>query len=401
METLKIVEFRRVYIASFFSSVGRWMQNVALGVFAYNLTGSPAFTTWVVSAQLFPLLALSIIGGGLADSVDRRLLLIVTQAWQAVWGLVLASQIVDGEISRPALLGIVFLIGVGQSLFAPAFTAVVPSLVPHRNLSAAIALNSMQINGSRVIGPSLGAATVSMFGIAEVFVINSATYALIIAALLTVTIPPAMTAGLSASARILGGLRLARRAPQVRVPLLVMTAFSLFCLPFIGLMPVIADLSLGVDPQSRLYGAMYSVFGIGALVGTVAVGTVLLRVPREVTVRGSLAGFSIALAAFALLSSPVPAFPILFLVGLFYFTMPTALSTYLQAHVTDSVRGRVMALWVLSFGGVISITNLYSGWLVEQTSVRFVLLVGAVAAGLMAAVVRLRPGPIVGDELTG
>lgn len=275
-ETLAIPAFRRVYIASFFSSVGRWMQNVVLGVFAYKMTGSPTFTTLVVSAQLVPLLVLSLVGGGLADSIDRRLLLVVTQAWQALFGLFLAWELLDDEVGRSLLLATVFLIGVGQALFAPTFTAVVPSLVPPRNLSAAIALNSMQVNGSRVIGPALGAAMVSEFGTSEVFVVNSATYLLIIGVLFTITIPKTTATQLSMSARLLGGLRLARRSPQVGRPLGIMVCFSLFCLPFLGLMPVIAEVNLGVDSRSHTYGLLYSCFGVGALAGTVAVGTILL-----------------------------------------------------------------------------------------------------------------------------
>ncbi len=400
-ETLAIPAFRRVFLASFASSVGRWMQNVTLGVLTWDLTHDPAFTTFVNFAQLFPLLALSIIGGGLADTLDRRKLLIVTQAWQAGWGILLAQQVMDDHISRHMLLLIVLMIGIGQAFFAPAFTAVVPSLVGPEHLSAAIALNSMQVNGSRVIGPAIGAYMASRFGNSEVFMVNSLSYVIIIITLMTVTIPRTTAGALSASARLLGGLRLARRSPQVGRPLGIMVCFSLFCLAFIGLMPVMADLNLGVEAKSQTYGNLYACFGLGALAGAGSVATILLRVPRELIVRVSLALFAVSLALLAVLRSPGPAYPTLFAVGLFYFTMPTALSTYLQMHLAEEVRGRVMALWIVSFGGVIAITNLFSGWLAERTSVTTVLLGGAVAAAVLALVVRLEPGPIVGDELTG
>lgn len=399
LETLRIPEFRRLFLASFASSVGRWMQNVALGVFAFELTGSPSFTTFIIFAQLFPLLALSLVGGSLADTVDRRMLLIVTQAWQALWGLFLAWEVIDDEISRPALVLTVFMIGIGQALFAPAFTAVVPSIVGPRNLSAAISLNSMQVNGSRVIGPAVGALLVARFGISEVFALNSATYLLIIGVLFTITLPPLRSTKLSAGDRFLGGIRLARAVPQVGRPLMIMTIFSLLCLPFIGLMPVLAELSWGVDAKSQTYGNLYACFGLGALAGAASTGTVLLRVPKELVVRVTLGFFAAALAVLALLDSPGPAYPTLFFVGLFYFTMPTALSTFLQEHLADEVRGRVMALWVISFGGIISITNLFSGAIVERTSLTAVLLAGAVAALGLAIGIRLEPGALVTDDV--
>ncbi len=398
-DALAVTAFRRVFFASLASSTGRWMQNVVLGAFAWEFTKSPSFTTLVIFAQLFPLLTLSIVGGSLADSVDRRKLLVLTQSWQALWGLVLAWQVWDGEITRPLLLLIVFMTGLGQALFAPAFTSVLPSLVGRENLTAAISLNSMQVNGSRVVGPVLGTALLPIIGIGGVFLVNSATYLFVIIALATVALPPVTTRTLSAADRLLGGLRVARKVEQVQRPLAIMTLFSLFCLPFIGLLPVIAGLHLNVDADSATYGWMYAAFGVGAFGGAAAAGTILLRVPKEQIVRGSLVMFALSLTVLAVIRDVVLAYPTLFFVGLFYFVMPTALSTFLQQHLEDSIRGRVMALWVISFGGVISITNLLSGKIVELTSLTAVLCAGAVVAAGMGIFIRLVPGPSVGDEV--
>jgi MFS family permease len=398
-EALAQRDFRIVFIASFLSNSGRWMQQVVLGIFAWDLTHSPAYLGQIVFAQLGPMLFLSLLGGSLADSVDRRKLLLATQAWQAGWSLVLAWQVADGAITPGTLLVLVAIIGVGQALYAPTFTAVLPSLVGRRNLSAAIALNSAQVNGSRVIGPAIGAWLASLLGVAAVFAINAASYLVVIAALLVVTIPPTTASKRGTIDRLLGGFRLARRAPQVGRPLALMVTFTFLCLPFIGQMPAVAELNLGVDPESGTYGVLYACFGLGALVGAASVGTFLLRVPKPAVVRASLAGFSLALGAFALLRHPWPAFPVVFFVGVFYFTMPTALNTFLQEHLGDEVRGRVMALWVLSFGGTVPLTNLLAGPLVEATSLTLVLLAGAISASVLAVVVRLPSGEVVGEDL--
>lgn len=398
LDALRVTEFRRVFLASFASSIGRWMQNVALGVFAFKLTGSAAFTTFTIFAQLFPLLALSLLGGSLADTMDRRKLLVTTQAWQAVMALILAWQVLDDEISRGLLLVIVFLTGIGQALFAPAFTAVLPSLVGRENLSAAISLNSAQVNLSRMIGPTIGSVLVVSFGFSEVFAINALTYVLIIITMMTVPLPALTKKQGTASERILGGLRLARRVPQLRQPLLAMVTFSLLCLPFIGLMPVIAERNWGIDSKSTTYGNVYLFFGAGAFAGSLAVGTVLLRVSKPLVVRVTLAGFAVSMAVLATLRDVTSVYPTIFFVGLFYFTFPTALSTFLQEHLADEVRGRIMALWVISFGGIISITNLFSGAIADATSVSAVMMGGAVAAIALAFAVRLEPGPVVGEE---
>lgn len=399
-DVLRIQAFRRIYLASFASAIGRWMQNVTLGVFAYKLSNSATFTTFVIFAQLVPMLFLSLVGGSLADTVDRRKLLLVTQAWQAFWTLVLAWQVIDGDIDRNWLLAIVFLTGLGQAIFAPAFGAVIPSLVGRENLSAAISLNSASMNGARVIGPAIGGLLVAQTGVATVFFVNAATYLAIIGALFVAEIPSTKRAGtLSASDRFLGGLRLASKAPQIGKPLLVMVTFVLSCLPFIGLMPVIAEVNWGIDSKKEVYGWVYAAFGMGALVGAASAGTVLLRVSKPLIVRLSLAGFAVSLACLSLARGPVLAGLILFFVGLFYFVLPVTLSTFIQEHLEDEVRGRVMALWTLSFGGVVSITNLWSGWAADRTSVSTVMQFSAVAAAALAFASRLQAGDIVGEGL--
>ncbi len=399
-DVLRITAFRRIFLASFASAVGRWMQNVTLGVFAYKLSNSAAFTTLVIFAQLVPMLFLSLVGGSLADTVDRRWLLISTQGWQTFWTLILAWQVLDNEIGRSALLGIVFLTGLGQAIFAPAFGAVIPGLVGRENLSAAISLNSASMNGARVVGPAIGGVLVAQTGVATVFFVNAATYIAIIAALFVATIPNAKREGtLSAADRFLGGFRLARLAPQVGRPLLIMVVFVLFCLPFIGLMPVIAELNWGIDSKSETYGWIYAAFGVGALVGAASAGTILLRITKPLIVRVSLAGFGISLALLSLVRGPELAAAALFFVGLFYFVLPVSLSTFIQEHLADEVRGRVMALWTISFGGVVSITNLWSGWFTDQTSPTTIMILSAVVAVSLALVARITPGDVVGEDL--
>jgi MFS family permease len=391
--------FLLVLGAAFVSNIGRWMQQVVLGVLAWELTESAAFTTRVVFAQFVPMLLLAAVGGAVADVVDRRRLLIATQLWQAVWALVLAALVADGDIGRWTLLIVVFLTGLAQAFFGPAFSAVLPSLAGKENLARAISLNSTSINGSRVVGPAIGAWLASRYDIWLVFAINGLSYLVIIAALAVVRLPPIRPTAGRPLARFLSGFRIAARAPEIRVSLLIMASFALLCLPFIGLMPVIAEVNLGMDSRSPAYGVLYGAFGLGAVLGAASVSTVLSSLPAQTVVRGALAGFAVALAALGALHDSTFAYPVVFLLGMFYFTMPTALTTFMQLHLADEIRGRIMSLWMLSFGGVIPINNLLSGPAVEWTSVSTVLWFGAVVAVIIGVVVRLRPGPEYGDIL--
>src|SRR6476661_3251204 len=153
--------FRIFWGGTFASNIGTWMQNVLLGAFGYELTGSAVFVGILFFAQLGPLLFMSTVGGVLADVVDRRKLLIITQVEQLVLSIVLAVLAAGGDPSRVALVASVVAIGVGNSLSAPAIAAILPTLVPRADLPGAVSRESVQMNLSRVIGPAIGAVIYS------------------------------------------------------------------------------------------------------------------------------------------------------------------------------------------------------------------------------------------------
>ena len=382
IDALRQRTFRRVYTGAFFSNIGTWMQNVVLGALAYDLTGSSTFVGIVLFAQLGPMLFFSMVGGLLADSFDRRRLLVTISATQALLALALAAVTRADDPSQAAIVGIVFLIGMGQSVFGPAYSAVLPDLVGPGNLAGAISLNSAQMNGSRVVGPAIGGFLFASYGASWVFVINGATYLFVILALLSVTLPPVATsdAGEPRLQRLAVGFRIARDRRPVGRSLSVMVLFSFLCLPFVGQMPVLADRNLDIAAKSTAYGWLYACFGLGAMLGALSVGTVFADIAKERLVRQGLAAFAVSLAVFAWLRAPMPAFVVITVVGFFYFATVTALSTVLQMHLASNERGRVMALWMMAFGGTVPIGNLVAGPLIDATSVTTVVFPGAIIA---------------------
>lgn len=362
------------------------MQHVTLGAYALELTGSPTFLGLVLFAQLGPMLMLSVVGGALADVVDRRHLLLAAQTEQMLATAALAILVSRGDPSEAALLGVVALIGVGSAFHMPTYSAVLPALVGRSDLAGAVALNSTQMNVARVVGPALGGVAFAAFGAAAVFGLNALTYLFAIAALVIVRIPKVeLEAGAATGwRRLMGGFAVARRDPVVRRCLVTMAAFAFLCLPFIGQMPTLAARNLGIDPSSAAYGLLYTCFGLGAIVGAASIGTVLARHAKEPLVRLGLLGFAASLAVFALLRSPVMAYPVAVVVGFVYFATVTSLSIVLQQRLADSVRGRVMALWTMAFGGVIPLGHLVAGPLVERTSISLVMGYGVVAAFALA-----------------
>jgi predicted MFS family arabinose efflux permease len=167
-------------------------------------------------------------------------------------------------------------------------------------------------------------------------------------------------------------------------------SISFFCLPFIGLMPVVAARDLHINPAGALYGALYALFGLGAAIGAVSVGTVFVTTSRMVLIRSGLVGMAVFLTAFGLIRNIWVAYPIVLLVGFAYFVTITSLSTALQAHIADEVRGRVMALWIMGFGGTVPIGLIVGGAVASATSVSAVVVAGAVVALIIGGLAWLR-----------
>ena len=378
--------FRRVYLGALLSNIGSWMQTVILGAFIYHQTGSATYVALGTLAQLGPLLLLSIPGGAIADRFDRRTVLVVVSIEQLAFSLAIAALVARPSPNMALLLGCILAIGIGQAVYAPAYSALIPTLVDRKDMAGAISLNSANMNLSRVIGPAIGGVLYAKVGASWVFVGNAVTYLFIIGALWGVRLPRAVVEiGESRVQRLLGGIRAARRDRVGSRCLTTMVLFSFFCLPIAVLMPVLAHADLGLDEDSVAYGLLYAAFGLGAVVGALSIGTFLVKRDLATLVRLGLAGYAVSLAAFGLIRQPALAYPVAFLVGVFYFGTVTSLSTVLQQRLDDSVRGRVMALWIMAFGGTVPLGAIVAGPLSDLVGITGVLLGGAGVAALLAA----------------
>jgi predicted MFS family arabinose efflux permease len=278
----------------------------------------------------------------------------------------------------------VFAIGVGNALNLPAWSAVLPSLVGRRDLPGAISLNSTQVNLSRVIGPAIAGVLYPIVGPSWIFVINAATYLFVVAALLSVRFPAVPASVSKGWDNLVMGIRVARSNAIVGRILVTLPLFSFFCLPFIGLFPAIAAGDLGLDTDTFAYGVLYACFGIGAAIGALSIGTVLADADKAVVTRVGLLGFAVAIFVFGLLRSPAIAYAVVLVLGIVYFGTVTAMMTVLQQTLADEVRGRVMALWFMAFGGTVPLGALVFGPILDATSSTVLLSIAGGMALLLA-----------------
>lgn len=370
--------FRRMWLGSFASNIGTWMQNVVLPAYIYERTGKASMVGLLVFAQLGPLLVLSIPAGVIADRFDRRRWLIAMQIVQMCFSIALAP-LVAADAPVWALFMVALGVGVGNALNAPAWSAMLPTLVSRDDLPGSISLNSTMINGSRVIGPII-VAVLSPFGVtsSQFFLFNAVTYLFVVFALVSVHLPPPPKVAHEKGWRqFTAGVRLARSKPVAGRLLISLTTFSFLSLPYVGLFPAVAQLNFGIDEKTPTYKWLYATWGFGACLGGLAIGTVFVGWDKRRLIRRGFAAFAVCLTAFALAREPIGGFLAGFLLGFAYFGTTTSMMTVMQSRLADNERGRVMSLWFMAFGGTVPLGNLVFGPVIDAVGARVVLLGGA------------------------
>jgi MFS family permease len=371
-------DFRRMWIASFASNIGTWMQNVVLPAYVYERTGKASIVGLLVFAQLGPLLLLSIPAGVIADRFDRRRWLIAMQIVQMLFSIAL-FPLAARDAPIWSLFAVALGVGIGNALNVPAWSAMLPTLVGKADLSGSISLNSAMINGSRVIGPII-VAVLAPFGVttSQFFLLNATTYFFVVFALLSIHLrPPPKVHHEKGWRQFTAGLRLARAQPVASRLLVSLTTFSFLSLPYVGLFAAVAELNFGIAGTTSTYKWLYATWGFGACLGGLAIGTVFVGWDKRRLIRLGFAAFAVCLTGFALASEPIGAFVAGFFLGFAYFGTTTSMMTVMQSRLADHERGRVMSLWFMAFGGTVPLGNLVFGPVIDAVGARPVLLAGA------------------------
>jgi predicted MFS family arabinose efflux permease len=308
-----------------------------------------------------PGLLLTLVGGVIADTVDRKRLLIFTQACAGASALVLSALIAFGVVKVWMILALSFATGCCWAISGPSYQAITVDLVEREDLANAIALNSSQFQLARVIGPTLAGVTMQLLGLAGCFLANGLSYAAIVAALARVRLPKKEGAGRERAIwrDLLEGFHYVRGRPRVGVVLLCSTVVSMFGTPYLVLMPMFAHnvYGWGGPGLSLLMGTA----GAGALTGALFL-TYLGDFRRKgLLLLGTLFSGGTCIAAFASVARPAAALPLLFCVGFSMVCFFAVGNMLLQQLVTDQMRGRVMSMWLLTFIGTMPLGSLVSG----------------------------------------
>jgi len=370
-------DFRVLWFGAFTSTVGNWMQQVAQSWLVFELTHSSFYLGLDYFFGQLPILLLTLIGGVVADRHDRRHVLLGSQLVQMGTAFTLAALIYLHLVRIEFILLLSFGAGLGQAFGGPAYQALIPSLVQKKDLPNAIALNSIQFNLARVVGPLLAGATLAAFGSAACFGLNGLSFLVVIVALLSMTIKHVKPADPKPMLQELkGGLRYAKGEPAI-VALTILASLTTFLgLPLLTFLPVFArDVFHG---DINRFSHMMAFSGAGAVCGALIVAWMGRFRHMGLTVLITQASFGALVTAFALSRIIWLSDLLLFCTGATLLMTFSMTSSLVQLIVPDNLRGRVMSIYMVAFRGGMPLGSLAAGYVASVTSAPLVLEINGV-----------------------
>jgi MFS family permease len=378
--------FRRLWVAQLGSNVGTWIQSVAAVWLMLTLSSSSVLVALVQTASTLPIFLFGLPGGALADVLDRRRLLIGTEAWMVVCATALGVTAALDVVTPALLLGLTFGLGVGVALNQPAWQAIQPELVPEEELPEAVALGGVSINLGRAVGPAVGGALVVAAGPDVAFLVNAASYIGVLAVL--VAWRRAARSAPRLGERVLdavqAGMRYARYAPALRAVLVRTVLFAVPASVIFALLPIVARDELDLGAQG--YGLLVGAFGVGAVGAAILLPRLRRRLPLDAIVAGATVALALVIICLAFVTLVGLVAAALVAGGLVWLLAISSMNVAAQFSVPAWVRGRGLSVYILLFSGSMAAGSAVWGVVAEAAGTEVALAVAAatLAAGTLA-----------------
>lgn len=377
----------RLYSGSqLISQIGWWMQGVSVPWLLLELGGTPMQLGLVVALQFGPAMFLAPFGGVLADRMDKRKLLLVTESLAMTQALIMFTLAITGAIEIWHILALVSGMGLLSAIDMPVRAAFAAELIPKDELLNGIALNSASFNLARILGPALAGVVIATVGNGANFGINGATYLAALGGLIAMD-ARAIRKSVSYVDRrapirssLAAGVRYAWQTPTVLWSLVLLSGIFLFAMNFSTLLPLFAHDALGLDGAG--YGALFAAMGVGALGAALLLAFIGSR-PVLLLILGAGGAFALFEVLLGLSRSAAIAYPLMAGNGFFGMLLINGLNGVIQYHVPDELRGRVMALWVTVFAASVPIGALFAGTIAEHWGSAAGFVIGGLAFGVV------------------
>jgi MFS family permease len=390
-----------LWIANAVSNVGTWMQNAGAAWLMVTLSPSALLVALVQTATNLPVFLLGVPAGAIGDIIDRRKILIVSQSLMLGAAGILGILTVTGKTGPWMLLWLTFALGVGATLNGPAWSAIMPDLVPMSELPAAIALNSVGFNLARAIGPALGGLVVAAIGAGAAFILNAVSFVGVLIVLYLWKREPVTTPKSTESVgnAIWAGMRYVRFAPPMHAVLIRSGSFVISASALWSLLPLVAKNEL--HSESSGFGLLLGCLGVGSVMGALIIGRLRQLLSPDVIATSAVALFGVVSLALAYLQNFGAVTALMLAGGIGWMCTNSTLNTAAQASLPAWVRARALAVYLLVFQGAMAVGSVIWGEIASRLGLRTTLAISAVTLlAAAAATCRLKLATFPGIDTT-
>jgi predicted MFS family arabinose efflux permease len=371
-KAFKYRDFRLMWIGACTSSIGTWMQIVAQGWLIYRLSHSAFLLALDQFLGGIPIFLFSLIGGVVADRVERRKILLGSQYVQMASATLLTILVATGMVHVWQILCLSFVSGLAQAFGGPAYMALIPTLVDRDDMPNAIALNSIQFNVAVMVGPALAGQALARLGETSCFALNSISFLapIVSLSLISARFLPVKTSE-SMFFSLKQGIRFARQQSSMEALILLAFCMTALGMPMRTYIPVFVKDIFHRGPET--YGNLLALMGLGSIFGSLTIATAGNFKRKGLVALGALISLGAGISAFALSTSVRLSGIILVLVGASMMAVFATVNSLVQLITTNEMRGRVMSVYNVAFRGGMPMGNLVSGWLVPVFTAPVVL----------------------------
>jgi MFS family permease len=391
LRPLRVPIFRNLLAADVVSDIGTFMQSVGAAWLMVSLGAGPIYVALTQTASSLPYFLLALPAGSAGDIVDRRKLILFTESWMVGATLLLAVLTIAGFMSPWLLLVLTFAISAGDAFETPTWRAILPELVSKNDLAAASALNGIEFNLARAVGPALAGVVIAAAGVAAAFLANVVSFfgvILVVARwkrpIRKRTAPPETLTGATAAA-----LRYVLHSPAILTVVVRTGIVMFFASAIFALLPTVAR---SVNQSAVGYGLLLGSFGVGAVVGALLLQPARARWSTEVVVSTGVVILGLATAAISGLHRISTLAPVMLIGGGAWITFISLISALVQNLAPDWVRARVLAVFILVYQGSFALGSAAWGAVAQRAGVRTALVyagIGTIGTAVLALVARL------------
>jgi MFS family permease len=376
---LRSSTFRNLLIADVVSDVGTFMQSVGAAWLMVSLSGGPLYVALTQTASALPYFVLALPAGAIGDIVDRRKVILFTETWMVVAAFVLAVLTIAGMMSPALLLILTFALSAGDAFETPTWRAVLPELVQKDDLPAASALNGIEFNFARAVGPALAGFVIALTGVGAAFLINSVSFFGVILVVARwkrpvrkPTTPPETVTGATVAA-----IRYVRYSPAVRTVLFRAGSAMFFASGLLALLPSVAR---GITGSPVGYGILLGCFGCGAVLGALVMQRARARWSADVVVSAGIAAFGLMTIAAGALPVLPPLGAVMLIAGAAWISFISLFNVQVLNQTPDWVRARVLSVSMLVFQGAVAAGSATWGAIASRVGISRTLLLAGIGA---------------------